>query len=470
MVDKDIRDVAYDWTTAVSDITFAVRGLEESILAAGSGSKSWTIFSRLISGSPLWRIQNKIRAISDAFALYESTMEKSATRTLEMAESMEKFIEIRKKMPKGIQAGDVRAVFEGKELKKREGMDNAGLAVLAKSIKDNVIDSDKFKLFQELYETDDKALLIAERELIHTEERMGMFSKQLKFIDELGEAKMIKRFFLRSKRLMDTVSTVFKAVIVGAATAFATTFLPAFGTIAVFVGKAALVLPFVLLAMRWLIDGTKMLIGWRKETLDPVFNYFQETFGGESIWKNFKDLIWGVLTDYVAILKAAWSGDLKGVLYGFWELLKNFVLRVGDLLHSIVRDLLMVIVSPFILIGQAIYDVISGLLGGLRKGAGGLLSGLGMPVLGKIVGGAATGGVRGGMTLVGERGPELVNLPHGSRVHSNANSRSMAGNTIHVHVSGRVGASDTEIRDIADKVAREINMRMNRSGTTRGAF
>ena len=83
---------------------------------------------------------------------------------------------------------------------------------------------------------------------------------------------------------------------------------------------------------------------------------------------------------------------------------------------------------------------------------------------------AATGGVRGGRTLVGENGPELVDLPFGSRVHSNNKSRAMSGNTIHVHVNGRVGASDAEIRDIAQKVAREINLQMNRTTSSRGAF
>ena len=77
---------------------------------------------------------------------------------------------------------------------------------------------------------------------------------------------------------------------------------------------------------------------------------------------------------------------------------------------------------------------------------------------------------KGGSNLLipktGEKGPELVKLPAGSRVISNANSRGMGGNTINVHVNGRVGASDAEIRDIANKVAREINIRMNRQGTT----
>ena len=46
----------------------------------------------------------------------------------------------------------------------------------------------------------------------------------------------------------------------------------------------------------------------------------------------------------------------------------------------------------------------------------------------------------------------------------------MGGNSIHVHINGRVGASDAEIRDIATKVAREINLQMNRTGATAGRF
>ena len=86
--------------------------------------------------------------------------------------------------------------------------------------------------------------------------------------------------------------------------------------------------------------------------------------------------------------------------------------------------------------------------------------------------GRATGGVvNEGMTLVGERGPELVSLPAGSRVYTNSQSRRMGGSTvINVNVSGRVGASDAEIKDIANKVAREINLRMNRTATTGARF
>ena len=82
----------------------------------------------------------------------------------------------------------------------------------------------------------------------------------------------------------------------------------------------------------------------------------------------------------------------------------------------------------------------------------------------------ASGGVVGQSVLVGEGGPEIVTLPMGARVHSNSESRRMGGNTINVHVNGRVGASDMEIKDIANKVAREINLRMNRTGSVAGRF
>ena len=84
---------------------------------------------------------------------------------------------------------------------------------------------------------------------------------------------------------------------------------------------------------------------------------------------------------------------------------------------------------------------------------------------------AHAGGTKSGLTVVGEKGPELVNLPGGSRVYSNNQSKSMAGgNTINVHVNGRVGASDAEIRDIANKVGQQINLRMNRTSATGTGF
>jgi hypothetical protein len=58
-------------------------------------------------------------------------------------------------------------------------------------------------------------------------------------------------------------------------------------------------------------------------------------------------------------------------------------------------------------------------------------------------GNAATGGVRGNQVLVGEQGPEIVDLPMGSHVNSNADSRRIAGGGksgggVHFHFHGPV--------------------------------
>ena len=79
----------------------------------------------------------------------------------------------------------------------------------------------------------------------------------------------------------------------------------------------------------------------------------------------------------------------------------------------------------------------------------------------------ASGGVSGGgLAVVGERGPELVNLPKGSRVHSNRESRKMVSsggsNVINVTVNAN-SLNDNELRRVAEKVGHMINRKVNRN-------
>lgn len=64
----------------------------------------------------------------------------------------------------------------------------------------------------------------------------------------------------------------------------------------------------------------------------------------------------------------------------------------------------------------------------------------------------------GGMALVGERGPELVNLPRGSRVHTANQTRGMMGanQTISIVINAAPGMSE---KAIADAVGRELGRR-----------
>jgi phage-related protein len=93
---------------------------------------------------------------------------------------------------------------------------------------------------------------------------------------------------------------------------------------------------------------------------------------------------------------------------------------------------------------------------GAAKGAGKLSGTIASAAASVHVPGFASG-VRnfdGGMAVVGENGPELVNLPRGSSVFSNSQSRGMFGGGVNVeHMEVR---SDTDVR----LVARELAMRL----------
>jgi hypothetical protein len=80
-----------------------------------------------------------------------------------------------------------------------------------------------------------------------------------------------------------------------------------------------------------------------------------------------------------------------------------------------------------------------------------------------FVGGAQAFGTLsapGGITLVGERGPELVSLPVGSRVWSNADTRSMLGGGEAIINMGPVYMNDKlDVEQVAYRVATILSRR-----------
>lgn len=125
---------------------------------------------------------------------------------------------------------------------------------------------------------------------------------------------------------------------------------------------------------------------------------------------------------------------------------KSAVEAVGDLLKSLGQ----------MLINQGFQALIGGIFGG---GAGGGLGSIISSIFGGGGGGLTLGfnGIpgyadgtnyaQGGMALVGERGPELVNLPRGSQVIPN-DELGMGGPTISINITGS--------RQDAAEIAREI--------------
>ena len=89
--------------------------------------------------------------------------------------------------------------------------------------------------------------------------------------------------------------------------------------------------------------------------------------------------------------------------------------------------------------------------------------------LADIIPGFSSGGTSsGGLAIVGEKGPELVSLPRGSRVNSNKDSRKMLSqrngtvNNFNITINAK-DTSKAEMRRMADEIGRMVSSSINRS-------
>jgi hypothetical protein len=81
----------------------------------------------------------------------------------------------------------------------------------------------------------------------------------------------------------------------------------------------------------------------------------------------------------------------------------------------------------------------------------------------QLLPGFASGGrmVSDGLAIVGERGPELVDLPGGSFVHNSNDSMGMMGSSrldVYIHANGTMPTDRNAIRELAIALQRELNL------------
>lgn len=109
---------------------------------------------------------------------------------------------------------------------------------------------------------------------------------------------------------------------------------------------------------------------------------------------------------------------------------------------------------------KAVWSVIEPIINGIGKGIS-AVAGAVKNVAGFIGGGKGSVGAnatgtsywRGGYTTVGEHGPELINLPAGSKVHSNSDTQKIiGGKAVNINIGSMVIREESDI----DKVATEI--------------
>tara|TARA_R110002012_G_scaffold183332_5_gene349719 strand:- start:5108 stop:6970 length:1863 start_codon:yes stop_codon:yes gene_type:complete len=243
---------------------------------------------------------------------------------------------------------------------------------------------------------------------------------------------------------------------------------------------------------------------------------FDEWAGGTKswfagFWDTFKLIFTGIFDFFSGLFTffyGAFTGDSKKFMKGLKMmgsgLIDTFTGVVGTLVFTAITILVATIGSAGRALGNALMERAEGGVGGILGGIGGVMAAsrfykgamagsrlgpkgalVGALVTGfgidkaisygydKVMGKNASGGLiqRGGNYLVGEAGPEIINLPAGANVIPNNQMRG-GGQVVNVYVNGRLGASDRELNEIGRKVGIKINREINKSnniGVTLGS-
>ena len=417
-----MTEEVYSLSKANSILAESYGKLGSGLAEAASKSKVWNVISRMTSGSGFWKVQNKFRAIADAVSAYNENISKNIEEQEKMAKTHKMLYELQENMPQrrkmlegGVGKETNEGQFDPEELKKM----------------------DEFKQSIGVYEdaglTEQDLLNDIAGKLDKNNELTDKMKK--KAVEELKYSKLswtknpFRKAWMWFKKKFSFVWSVVKML-----------------------GKMLLQASIGFLLLILLLP---LAIKFFKNFKQILAN-FGVSVGLDDLKNGFKFVV-EILGKLWEILKLAMGGNIGAALRMY----------VFDVLIPVGKKVLKLIV-----VGIKVFAALAGaLLATIWKGAFNAIiklvnkiPGVNIPLLAK---GGHIG--KGGLAVVGEKGPELVSLPTGATVHSNNQSRNM-GNTIHVHVNGRVGASDAEIRDIASKVAREIGLQMNRTTSAVGRF
>jgi len=554
----------------ILNVHTVTKDMEKTFLAGISESKGWTAFSRFVSGTGLWKAQNKLRGIIDVMRIVEkakiANIEKiqKETQALDNLANAEKELSDQKSLfnklasegndaelehqfatyalmlKKGVAQEDAIKLMK-LEFKELEGINKANekrgfggvfakaaerkkaSRKLAKAEYKDILTVEKFKGEKggkeelEFYQQQRKEtkLIGEEDEGTWDERRRDIESGEKEPKEAMG--KMIMAFSKRYKK-RETLKQKFlkraMALRIGMNKFVLKLKKQLLPKLFMFLKGALGMLVWVFL----LITGLFIVFKIVKGVWDSIAEFRKS--GGEAFQKlqaqfaAFKDALSNVWGAAVELWEAFRSGDLfdfidKLLAFGLtlWELAKEtfwlIVAAVPPILGILMDKLTTWLSKPehvvklmkalavlllYMTVKWGILWLVNAFAAHLAalSAFGVMLAGILALVLvgavsaivygiGKYFKFFAGGGVStGGMAVVGEEGPELVNLPKGARVHSNTDSRKMLSqsdnkvinNNVTVNVQGRIGASDREVRDIAEKVGRIISTKMSRTTTT----
>lgn len=196
----------------------------------------------------------------------------------------------------------------------------------------------------------------------------------------------------------------------------------------------------------WVAIGIGVLIAafvWAYKNSDMLKNKISEFW---NMLQSFGDFVGGFFAEK---FNAAWQ-SISNTFSGIWEGMK-----------SIAKGSINGIIAP-----------INGIIGGINDLAGkasevpglGWAAGINIPLIPTFARG--TNWFGGGIALVGEEGPELVNLPSGSSVKTANQTKSILNKrnsniNVNVHIHGNFYSNDKAADELGEKIVKKIILNLN---------
>ena len=541
---SDLNKVSLQAGIEFKGLTKRLITMSDNVSGAG---KKWTIFSRIVSGSPIWKLQNKVRALVDSLALIQEASEKNAEaqrkaneKVIEQVQTfktlepqLEKLNKLREQQ--STKAGIINLKFAEQNEEVREAI--KGTLAYNKAILEGVeVNEALVEGLDELIKKGEQQAKVFEeaqkvaqfqKRMQTTEGRASISADITKEQEALKNKKRGKKIIATREGTAEIDKTLFEEIRDNMISSVKELEIRKkmqvkFEKATIKYRKGMLSLqklakPFLNYAFKVLIMLMLGIMGFL-----VLAKFIHDSLGILQDLGVIDDImrIGSLVLDNVMLIFSMIGALLSGDIYTFLDYALEFVdnllliglnllgvvlkgllaLAIGvfytglDLIHKFLTDeqfkstvfkiakkALFIFLAAYVvkqimiqmLTVVAIYALPALMILGLTA----LLFAV-VKKLGDIIKDTfkldfmANGGVSGGgMTVVGERGPELVNLPKGARVHSNSESKKMGGGVVNNNVSVTINAKDTsdaELRRIAEKIGNLISSKMNRSTSSSG--
>tara|TARA_R100001082_G_scaffold93193_1_gene59972 strand:- start:3043 stop:4947 length:1905 start_codon:yes stop_codon:yes gene_type:complete len=495
---KRFKDSLLNLRTEISSVTEVTKDMGKGFFESASNSKAWTAASRVLSGSGLWKVQNRIRALIDVGAIWEKSKAKSAEKRAKETRAIENLRKVQEQLASQTK---LLADAENDAAKMKDLMETDSYKLMQKRglEHDQIIHymREELALMDDQLEAQNKIIkgskLKRNIEAAKATLDMGIVKltggKDSMTINQEELEKIARKNNVSLEELTDEQKEEAKGRANRRKVFQKSAFMMVYFSIAL---MAFILLSFVIFgAIADIKDNIEegkgmWLVAWQMVSLlfNTGFAILQEAFGFVS------DLINGnmdgamdhamKLMDKLLIFAGVALGTIAvigfNLLASLWSGIHRWWTEAED---GTRRKLFVMLVKAlgwfagYLLIRYIVVEIAAiaaGILGSIPlfvvalgaviiAGIATLLSAL--PFM------SAGGTSHGGLTVVGEQGPELINTKPGDKIINHTNTRKMVGrngasNNITVNVNGRLGASDQELKDLARKLGPLILQEINR--------